>query len=297
MYGQNDYQVYLVGHSMGGLVARAYLESLGNPVGGTADKWYGKIKALITLGTPHLGAPLAVEAITGALGRILAAIKLIMPLINIPPNYGAMIQAFVNSQYCPSAYELLPPPSSVSPATNRTQFIKTLLASSYNIFDLSPSGDGKNILQWLVSKGLNQSNLANAKDFLTSLNYTGSVQPSQAALPAYYCVYGSGFNAGGVPVTCNSLLWTVLPTPGLTYIGGDGDLIVPTWSAQFSGRTVAGSYDAAGVNHLQMPGDQSVLQEVAQWMGLGSKMAELRSAYEAEHVSGQKSEVGELTMV
>lgn len=270
LYGQNDYQVFLIGHSMGGLVARAYLETLGNPVGKPADKWYGRIKSLITLGTPHLGAPLAVDAISGSIDKLLGFIKLIHPDINIPNNFGHLAQDLVNSQYCPSAYELLPPPSSVSPATTQTQFIKAI-GSSFNIFDLSPSGSGKNIYQWLTGKGMSLTNWQNAGNFLTGLNYTGSVQASQSALPAYYCVYGSGCNVKSVPVTCTSLAWD---TFNLTDLTGDGDMIVPVWSAQFSGRKVAGSYQAAGVDHLQLPGNENVLQQVAKWVGVSSGLSD-----------------------
>jgi pimeloyl-ACP methyl ester carboxylesterase len=270
LYGQNDYQVFLIGHSMGGLVARAYLETLGNPLGKPADKWYGKIKSLITLGTPHLGAPLAVDAISGSIDKLLGFIKLMHPDVNIPNNFGHLAQDLVNSQYCQSAYELLPPPSSVSSATSQTQFIKAI-GSSYNIFDLSSNGNGRNVYQWLIDKGMSLSNWQNARNFLISLNYTGSVQASQSALPAYYCVYGSGCKIKGVPVTCTSLAWD---TFNLTDMTGDGDMIVPVWSAQFSGRKVAGSYQASGVDHLQLPGDENVLQQVAKWVGAGSGLSD-----------------------
>ena len=231
---------------MGGLVARAYLENLGNPVGKPADKWYGKIKGLITLGTPHLGAPLAVDAISGSLDKLLGFIKLVHPDINIPNNFGQLAQDLVNSQYCQSAYELLPPPSSVSPATNQTQFIKAI-GSSYNIFDLSSDGSGKNIYQWLTGKGMSLTNWQTAKNSLTGLNYTGAVQASQAALPDYYCVYGSGCTVNDMPVTCISLVWDTL---NLTDMIGDGDMIVPVWSAEFSGRNVAGCMPRARCGSL-----------------------------------------------
>jgi pimeloyl-ACP methyl ester carboxylesterase len=50
--------VVLIGHSMGGLVARSALHQAG---GGTADAhgWTEFVRDTITLGTPHLGAPLA----------------------------------------------------------------------------------------------------------------------------------------------------------------------------------------------------------------------------------------------
>ena len=49
--------VVLIGHSMGGLVARSALHHAG---GGTADArgWTTRVRDTITLGSPHLGAPL-----------------------------------------------------------------------------------------------------------------------------------------------------------------------------------------------------------------------------------------------
>lgn len=297
LYGQNDYQVFLVGHSMGGLVARAYLENLGNPPHGPADKWYGKIRGLITLGTPHLGAPLAVDAISGSIDKLLGFIKLIHPDVTIPNNFGQLAQDFVNSQYCQSAYELLPPPSSVSPATAQTQFIKAI-GSSYNIFDLSQNGSGKNIYQWLAGKGMSSTNWQNAKNFLTGLNYTGAIQASQKPLPSYYCVYGYDCNVSGLPVTCTSLAWDTL---SLTDMVGDGDMIVPVWSAKFSGRKVADLCSAPGVDHLQLPGDTKyVLPQVAEWMGMSiglSNSSLSSSEVLADHTDSYETDKEELMVV
>jgi pimeloyl-ACP methyl ester carboxylesterase len=61
----------LVGHSMGGLVARSALHQAG---GGTdaARPWTRLVRDTITLGTPHLGAPLerGVHALTHTLARL-----------------------------------------------------------------------------------------------------------------------------------------------------------------------------------------------------------------------------------
>lgn len=63
--------VVLVGHSMGGLVARSALHQAGS---GTADgrAWTTLVRDTITLGTPHLGAPLerGVHRLTHTLGRL-----------------------------------------------------------------------------------------------------------------------------------------------------------------------------------------------------------------------------------
>jgi pimeloyl-ACP methyl ester carboxylesterase len=63
--------VVLVGHSMGGLVARSGLHQAG---GGTPDAqpWTALVRDTITLGTPHLGAPLerGVHRLTATLARL-----------------------------------------------------------------------------------------------------------------------------------------------------------------------------------------------------------------------------------
>lgn len=53
-------EVVLVGHSMGGLVIRSALaQAGGQPVGQAAGAgWPGLVRATVTLGSPHLGAPL-----------------------------------------------------------------------------------------------------------------------------------------------------------------------------------------------------------------------------------------------
>jgi pimeloyl-ACP methyl ester carboxylesterase len=63
--------VVLVGHSMGGLVARSALHQAG---GGTpeAHGWTSLVRDTVTLGTPHLGAPLerGVHRLAGLLARV-----------------------------------------------------------------------------------------------------------------------------------------------------------------------------------------------------------------------------------
>jgi hypothetical protein len=54
-FAETDEKIDLIGHSMGGLVSRAYLE---NESG-------GKLEGLLTAGSPHQGAPLAYPAWSG----------------------------------------------------------------------------------------------------------------------------------------------------------------------------------------------------------------------------------------
>ena len=51
-------RVILAGHSMGGVASRTYIEGLGE-IGGQAVSYGGDVAALITIGTPHAGTPVA----------------------------------------------------------------------------------------------------------------------------------------------------------------------------------------------------------------------------------------------
>ena len=52
--------VDIVGHSMGGLVARAYVEGMAQAHGGTPQAYNGRpVRRIITIDTPHLGSPFA----------------------------------------------------------------------------------------------------------------------------------------------------------------------------------------------------------------------------------------------
>src|SRR3954453_18850118 len=63
--------VVLVGHSMGGLVARSALDQAGGG-GAEAQPWTALVRDTITLGTPHLGAPLerGVHRLAATLARV-----------------------------------------------------------------------------------------------------------------------------------------------------------------------------------------------------------------------------------
>jgi pimeloyl-ACP methyl ester carboxylesterase len=63
--------VVLIGHSMGGLVARSALHQAGSGTS-EAQPWTALVRDTVTLGTPHLGAPLerGVHTLTARLARL-----------------------------------------------------------------------------------------------------------------------------------------------------------------------------------------------------------------------------------
>ena len=81
----------LLAHSMGGLVSRYYLES------GLFDKrpGFSAIQRLVTMGTPHLGSPLALTAALGQEKRL---------FLN-----AEQVKTLANNKNFPSLYQLLPP--------------------------------------------------------------------------------------------------------------------------------------------------------------------------------------------
>ncbi|WP_257452640.1 CHAT domain-containing protein [Archangium lipolyticum] len=83
--GSPDARLILVGHSMGGLVARYFLECLGG---------WEDTRALITFGTPHRGSLMALQALSLGFRKDFGPFKLL--------DLSAMVRSL------PSAYQLLP---------------------------------------------------------------------------------------------------------------------------------------------------------------------------------------------
>lgn len=84
-------EISLIAHSMGGIVSRCYLES-GDF---TTRPGFAAVRRLITLGTPHRGAPIAMTAPLGFEKRL---------FLN-----AAQVKELVNDSRYPGLYELLPP--------------------------------------------------------------------------------------------------------------------------------------------------------------------------------------------
>ncbi|QRN95667.1 CHAT domain-containing protein [Archangium violaceum] len=83
--GSSDSRLILVGHSMGGIVSRYFLECLGG---------WKHTRALITFGTPHRGSFMALQALALGFRKSLGPVKLF--------DLSEMVRSL------PSAYQLLP---------------------------------------------------------------------------------------------------------------------------------------------------------------------------------------------
>lgn len=82
--------VVLIGHSMGGLVCRYMLEN-----GLLAPDMLAKIERVVTIGTPHMGAPKTLPIVLGTEGTFF--LEQFLREVTNDPRY-------------PSAYQMLPPP-------------------------------------------------------------------------------------------------------------------------------------------------------------------------------------------
>lgn len=124
--------ISLVAHSMGGLVARYYLES-----GKYSGPGWKAVKNLITIATPHRGAALALPVVAGLEKRLFLSASQVKKLCD-DPRY-------------PGAYELLPQKGEAVAWDDS----KTAQIALIDIYD-------PNVADKL---GLNHTNLATAKAF------------------------------------------------------------------------------------------------------------------------------------
>lgn len=212
-----NYNLYIVAHSMGGLVSRFVLEAQT----ASQNPWLGNARGLITLSTPHVGAPLALAAILG---------EQLMP--EEPAAAVGFIQTTVNNPMFPSTYELLPPPGQ--------DFIQDG-TSNYGPSDASPD-----LVAQLVLNGFKYTDWDLAKIFFNQLT------PSAGKMPVnYYCYYGTSLP------TVTSFTYDKGFSPVST-AAGDG--IVPQTSSSFSIATASNltRVPFANYTHGQMGGSDMV---------------------------------------
>lgn len=146
-------EISLVAHSMGGLVARCYLESENF---GTR-RGFDRIRQLITIGTPHRGAAVALPLTLGSEKRLFLSADQVLQLTS-DPRY-------------PGAYQLLPQAAEPFAWDDRSDQLAVA-----NIYDT----DNRAAL------GLVAGNLSAANAFHQSLDHT-----KRPAAVRYFCFAGN----------------------------------------------------------------------------------------------------------
>lgn len=199
-----DVIIHLLAHSMGGLVSRYFLES--GRYSEDSCPGFNNIRRLITMGTPHRGAPLALCAALGQMGRLFLS--------------AAQVKQLAGCYDFPSLYQLFPPPGEPFVWNNAgNQRLAPL-----KIYDEALSSALK----------LSSQNLESAASFYRDLNV--GKKPDHVA---YFCFAGTHqktiyaalvgvdpLPAGGIQIS-RSLAGSVLDD------AGDGT--VPSWSASLDG--------------------------------------------------------------
>ncbi|BAK77238.1 lecithin:cholesterol acyltransferase [Pseudogulbenkiania sp. NH8B] len=196
----NNSEINLVAHSMGGLVSRCYLES-----GDYSERpGFACVRRLITLGTPHRGAPMALMAAMGQEKRL---------FLN-----AEQVKRVASDPRFPSLYQLLPPKSEPF-AWNRADAARLEPVDIY-----SPNNAAR--------LGLEPANLASAVQFHLKLNLDRR--------PAHVRYF---FFAGTQQETAHAVEVT-FPQSGIARAvkldrcdAGDGT--VPIWSGAQSGVQMA----------------------------------------------------------
>ena len=193
-------ELSLIAHSMGGLISRYFLES-----GLYADRVGLKaVRRLITLGTPHRGAPLALSAALGKEKRLFLNADQVLQLVS-DPRY-------------PALYQLLPPPGEPF-AWDEDK------AAEFGEVDIYDKDVGKVL-------GLVAKNVKAAKDFHAKLDV--GKRPKFGGKPIRYF-----FFTGTRQTTISSV--NVLKVDATlfevrkTELEDAGDGTVPAWSATMTG--------------------------------------------------------------
>lgn len=203
-----DVVINLIAHSMGGLVSRYLLES------GEYDEMscpgFSNIRRLVTIGTPHRGAPLALCAALGQIKRLFLS--------------AAQVKELADREDFPALYQLMPPPS--EPFLWNTD-------PDARLEPASPHEKGVAKILGLVPK-----NLANAATFHAALDIARRPQHV-----LYFCFVGTR-QSTIANVQANFAQPQHLQPAGVEIADG-GDGTVPSWSSSFVGMqqlAVAGDH-------------------------------------------------------
>jgi|GEM_PF-1231171 len=211
-------ELSLIGHSMGGLISRYYLES-GKY---NARPGFKAVRRLLTLGTPHRGSPLALNAAMGREKRLWLSKEQVRRLAN-DPRY-------------PALYQLMPPPDEPFVWNEDRD-------SEFGQIDIYDQAVAKAL-------GLEAANLSSALTFQSKLDL--NKRPQHQGKPIRYF-----FFSGTRQTTTSSI--TMLQLDVTQYrvrsqeLEDAGDGTVPAWSSSLTGvqgQPVGGEHSTIYRNDL-----------------------------------------------
>lgn len=192
----DDCSISLIAHSMGGLVSRYYLESgLFNQ-----RKGFGNVRRLVTLGTPHVGAALALPLVLGYEKRLFLSREQVKQVVQ-DPRY-------------PAGYQLLPPkgePFAWDGGADR----------QLNVLDIYDPAVAQRL-------GLQQANLESASRFRAALD-----KGRAPAHVRYFCFAGTRQTTATFVSLKAKAQGALESWKSEQEDGGDGT--VPTWSSFLPG--------------------------------------------------------------
>jgi pimeloyl-ACP methyl ester carboxylesterase len=195
----NQAEISLIGHSMGGLICRYYLES------GDYDgrPGFAAVRRLLTLGTPHRGSPLALRAALGQEKRLWLSAEQVRRLVN-------------DSRY-PSLYQLMPPRNEPF-AWNEDG------AARFDFVDIYEESVRRTL-------GLNESNLQSAIDFQAKLDVARRPQHENKPIRYFFFSGTRQWTVSAVTMLKRQDGYRVRSE--LLEDAGDGT--VPAWSSAVTG--------------------------------------------------------------
>lgn len=225
--GKDD-QVVIVAHSLGGLVARAFLEA---PTFQKAP-WFKAVQRFIAIATPHLGAPLALFRILGFEPLFSGIAAFVFPA-------SAVAQLAARPDVFPAAYQLLPA---------RSQPCVTLPSAKVtDVFSGFPGLDPVGV---------------RAADVL--YNLLGRFRTPRNV--AYQLAYGIGhLDGNGRLDTADGIVLDAHGTP--LHESGNGDGTVPVWSSRPVGAKFSQDAVAFRAEHLDLVKDAGLLAQLKVWVG------------------------------
>jgi hypothetical protein len=193
--GNNEAKVVLIGHSMGGLVARYYVEQLGG---------YPDVFRFYTLGTPHRGAPKTIDTLSNGIEYGLS--PLLKPALEgWLSNLSKIVRSF------DSTYQLLP------------------------IYEMVSKTDGgfARIVELNNIPNINQKRAIEARDVLVAISESALARHQKEHNPSGSCRAVIGINQDTYQTAFfesdGRLVLSFNPLPNLSQVNGDGT--VPEFAA------------------------------------------------------------------